>query len=140
VGEGDTLETNRGSIRQEVRISRPASRVWELVGDPARVQEWFPTIESSAVDGLHRMITLASGQVIDEDIVTLDPLQRRFQYEMHAPLCRTHLGTLDVVAIDDESCLVIYGTDAEPATMALTISGAVGAALEKLRAILERVA
>jgi hypothetical protein len=129
------LETNRGSIRREVRIQRPAAQVWELVGDPARVQEWFPAIESSAVDGDKRAVRFTSGLEIDERIVTLDPIQRRFQYEMDAPLCRTHLGTLDVMGIDEENCLVVYGTDAEPATMALVLSGAVGAALERLSSI-----
>ena len=39
-GEPMTL----GSIRHEIRIARPADDVWALVGDPARLHEWFPGI------------------------------------------------------------------------------------------------
>ena len=81
------MDSNRASIRQEVRIGRPAAEVWSLVGDPARVQEWFPGIESSRIEGDERVVTTAGGQTIDERIVTLDPLQRRFQYVLKA--CRS---------------------------------------------------
>lgn len=133
------MDSNRASIRQEVRIGRPAAEVWSLVGDPARVQEWFPGIESSRIEGDERVVTTAGGQTIRETIVTLDPLQRRFQYVLNLPLVRSHLATLDVIATGDDECLVVYGTDAEPATLALTLSGATGAALDNLRAILEGV-
>jgi hypothetical protein len=83
------------------------------------------------------MITTAAGQVFTERLLTLDPLQRRFQYELDSPMCREHLGTLDVIELDDRNCLVVYGTDAEPATMALVIAGAAGAALESLRDLVE---
>ena len=33
-----------GSIRRQIRIDRPADDVWALVGDPARLHEWFPGI------------------------------------------------------------------------------------------------
>jgi hypothetical protein len=120
-----------------VRIRRPAEEVWELAGDPARVHEWFPGITSCSVQGDERMITTAGGQEINERILTLDPLQRRFQHETNWPLCRQHLGTLDVLELDEGSCLVVYGTDAEPATMALVIAGATGAALGRLRNLIE---
>lgn len=131
------LITHRASVRREVQIRRSAGAVWELVGDPARIHEWFPGIGSCSVDGDERVVTLGSGQAVTEKIITLDPLQRRFQYVMNFPLCREHLGTLDVIELDEQSCLVVYGTDADPATMALTIGGATGAALENLRDILE---
>jgi len=83
------------------------------------------------------MINTAAGHTINETILTLDPLERRFQYEADWPMCRQHLGTLDVIELDEWSCLVVYGTDAEPATMALVIGGATGAALQRLRELLE---
>jgi len=53
----------RGSVRYEKRIDAPADDVWELVGDPARLCEWFPGIVSSAVDGDERVVTTATGPV-----------------------------------------------------------------------------
>ena len=45
--------------------------------------------------------------------------------------------TIDVIDLGDSTCLVIYGVDADPATMALVIGGAAGNALEHLKSLLE---
>lgn len=131
------MTPNRASVRRDIRIRRPAGDVWEVVGNPARVHEWFPGIVSCSVQGDERTITTVGGQVFTEKVFTLDPLQRRFQYALDSPMCRQHLGTVDVVELDDRNCLVVYGTDAEPAAIALVIAGAAGAALECLRDLLE---
>ena len=72
----------RGSVRRQVRIARPPDEVWAIVGDPGRIQEWFPGIDSSTVDGTTRVIVTGSGLPMPEEIVTNDPLQRRFQYRI----------------------------------------------------------
>ena len=127
----------RGSVRRQVRIDRPAAEVWALVGDPARLHEWVPGITASTVEGTVRVITTASGLPIPEEIVTCDDLQRRFQYRITAPMFREHLSTLDVIDLGDGTSLVVYAADADPATMALVIAGAAGNALENLRTIVE---
>ena len=127
----------RGSVRRQVRIARPPDEVWAIVGDPARIQEWFPGIESSTVDGTIRVIVTGSGLPMPEEIVTNDPLQRRFQYRITAPMIREHLSTLDVLDLEDGTCLVVYSADADPSTMALVIAGAAGNALEHLRTMME---
>ena len=127
----------RGSVRRQVRIARPPDEVWAIVGDPARIQEWFPGIESSTVDGTTRVIVTGSGLPMPEEIVTDDPLQRRFQYRITAPMIREHLSTLDVLDLEDGTSLVVYSADADPSTMALVIAGAAGNALEHLRTTME---
>lgn len=127
----------RASVRREVRIARPADDVWALVGDPTRVAEWFPGIESATVEGDTRTVVTGAGLAMPEQIVTNDPLQRRFQYRLTTPAVRSHLSTLDVFDLGDGTCLVTYGADAEPATMALVIAGAAGAALHHLREMME---
>ena len=131
------MTPRRGSVRRQVRIACPPDEVWALVGDPARIQDWFPGIESSTVDGTTRVVTTRSGVSLPEEIVTNDPLQRRFQYRMTTPIVREHLSTLDVLDLGDGTCLVVYAADADPATMALVIAGAAGSALEHLRTMLE---
>lgn len=127
----------RGSVRRQVRIACPPDEVWAIVGDPARIQEWFPGIESSTVDGTTRVIVTGSGLPMPEEIVTNDPLQRRFQYRITAPMLREHLSTLDVLDLEDGTSLVVYSADADPSTMALVIAGAAGNALEHLRTMME---
>jgi hypothetical protein len=123
----------RGSVRRHVRIRRPAADVWARVGDPARIDEWFPGIVESSVDGSTRIVTTGAGLPMPEEIVTNDPVQRRFQYRITAPLFREHLSTLDVLDLGDGTSVVVYAADATPSTLALVIAGAAGSALEHLR-------
>ena len=127
----------RGSVRRQVRIACPPEKVWDLVGDPARLPDWWPGIEAAEVDGTTRVITTGAGLPIPEEIVTNDPLQRRFQYRITGGMVKEHLSTLDVLDLGDGTCLVVYAADANPSTMALVIAGAAGNALEHLRDLME---
>ena len=126
-----------GSIRHHVQIPRPASDVWELVGNPARLHEWFPGITACQVDGTTRTVTLGSGMVMPEEILVCDGVQRRFQYRITAGLFTFHRGTIDVIDLGDATCAVVYSTDAEPRTMALTIGAGTAAALDELARLME---
>ncbi len=126
----------RGSVRHEVRVATAPGAVWELVGDPARLAEWFPGIESCTVDGDQRLVTTRAGLPMPEQLLTVDGTQRRFQYRITAPLFREHLGTIDVHDLGDGTSLVVYATDADPAPLALVIGGAARAALAGLPTLL----
>lgn len=131
---------SRASVRREVRIARPAAEVWTFIGDPARLPEWFPGIRSVTVEGTTRTVVTGTGMPMPELILTNDPLQRRFQYRITAPVFREHLSTIDVLDLADGTCLAVYAADADPATMALVLAGAAGSALEHLRSLLEGAA
>ncbi len=72
-----------------------------------------------------------------EQLLTIDPILRRFQYRITSGLFTEHLSTIDVIDLGDGTSLVVYGVDAEPSTMALVIGGAAGNALEHLRQMME---
>ena len=127
----------RASVRRQVRIACPPDDVWAVVGDPARLAEWFPGVESCTVEGTTRVVTTGSGLPIPEELLTIDRLQRRFQYRITAPFLREHLATVDVLDLGDGTSLVLYAADADPSTMALVLGGAGGAALEHLRRTME---
>ena len=127
----------RGSVRREVVVDVDADTAWGVVGRPDLLHRWFPGIVDCAVTGDVRTVTLATGLTLDETILTCDPIQRRFQYRIDGGLLTEHLGSLDVVALDEATCLVTYATDAAPATMAVVLGGATGAALDELRRLLE---
>ncbi len=129
-----------GSVRHHIRIHRPADQVWALAGDPARLHEWFPGIVSCQVDGTSRVIVLGSGLAMPEEILVNDPIQRRFQYRITAPLFAHHRGTIDVLDLEDGTCVVVYSTEADPRTMALTIGGGTAGALEELKRQMESAA
>ncbi|MBV8952315.1 MAG: SRPBCC family protein [Actinobacteria bacterium] len=130
----------RGSVHRHTRIAASPDKIWAVIGDPARIQEWWPGIESSTVDGNARTITTNAGLPIPEEILTNDPLQHRFQYRITAPIVREHLSTLDVLDLGDGTSVVVYSADANPSTMALVIAGAAGNALEHLRTMIEGTA
>ncbi len=126
-----------GSVRHHVHIQRAADDVWKLAGDAARLSEWFPGIVSCTVEGSVRTITLGTGMVLAEEILVCDPLRRRFQYRITTPMFAFHRGTIDVLALEDDTCVVSYATDADPRTMALTIAGGTAGALEELKRQME---
>ena len=127
----------RGSVRRAVHIRRPADEVWGVIGDPARIHEWFPGIVDSVVEGSNRTVTTGAGIPMPEEILTDDQVQRRFQYRITAPIVQEHLSTLDVHDLGDGTTLAVYSADADPNTMALIIAGAAGNALESVRDRLE---
>jgi uncharacterized protein YndB with AHSA1/START domain len=130
------VTARRGSVRHQLRVAAEAESVWALVGDPARLPEWFPGIETCVVEDDLRTVTTRSGLPMPERLLTVDPTLRRLQYRITAPLFVEHLGTVDVLDLGDGTSLVVYSTDAEPAALALVIGGAARAALARLPAAL----
>lgn len=127
----------RGSMRREVVIGVDADAAWGVVGRPDQLHRWFPGIVDCHVDGDVRTVTLGTGLTLDETILTHDPLQRRFQYRITGGFFTEHLASLDVIALDDTSCLVTYASDAAPAAMAVVLGGATASALAELKRQLE---
>jgi hypothetical protein len=127
----------RGSVRREVTIAVDAAAAWAVVGRPEVLHLWFPDIVDCRVDGDRRTVTLASGLAMVERILTLDPIQRRFQYRVEGGMFTEHLATVDVIGLTDRRCLATYASDADPAPLAVVLGGATGRALAELRRQLE---
>lgn len=132
------------SVRRERLIPHPAQSVWQILGDPTSLGEWFPGVvecsyEPSDEAGMigTRVVTTAAGLSLTEEIVTLDPLLRRLQYRIAGGVLRHHLATVDVIEIDDSFCLAVYGTDAVPDVMAIILGGASGEGLANVERILD---
>lgn len=126
-----------GTIRHEIRIDRPAADVWALAGDATKLHHWFPGIVDCTVDGSTRIITTGTGMPMPEEILVCDNTQRRFQYRLAAPIITHHRGTIDVIDLGDETCLVVYATECDPRTMALVIGGGTAGALTELKRQME---
>jgi uncharacterized protein YndB with AHSA1/START domain len=126
-----------GSLRHEIRIRRSADAVWARVRDAAGLHTWFPGLTDCQVQGNNRTIFLGSGMAMPEEILVNDDVQRRFQYRITAPIFRHHRGTIDVIELGPEECIVVYSTEADPRTMALTIAGGTAGALDELKRQLE---
>jgi hypothetical protein len=125
------------SLRHERRVAATADTVWSVLRRPESIPEWFPGIVSCTVDGSVRVVHLASGIEMPEEILVIDDLQRRFAYRITAPLYRFHLGTIDVIEIGALDTLCVYSTTAEPDVLALVIAGATVGALERIAELAE---
>ena len=130
------MTARRGSMRHSIRLSCPADKVWDLVGAPVRLPEWWEGVESCTIEGDERTIQTRSGLPMPERMLTIDHNLRRFQYRITAPLFVEHLSTIDVHDLHDGTCLTVYSVDAEPAVLALVIAGAARAALDRLPFVL----
>ena len=127
----------RGTARREVQIQVPAADAWAVVGRPEILHLWFPGIDACEVAGDTRTIHLGSGMAMVETILTNDPTQRRFQYTLVGGFFTEHLGSLDVIELAEDRCLVVYTSDVRPAAMSLILGGATYGALLELRRQLE---
>ena len=126
-----------GTLRHEIRINRPAADVWALAGDASKLHHWFPGIVDCSVDGTTRIITTGTGIPMPEEILACDNTLRRFQYRLTMPIVRDHRGTIDVIDLGDDTCLVVYSTECDPRTMALVIAGGTAGALAELKRQME---
>jgi hypothetical protein len=115
----------------------PATIVWDVIRRPDSITEWFPGVVSCTLEGNLRVITLASGLVMPEEILAIDDLQQRFVYRITSPLYKFHLATIDVIALGENDSLCVYSTTAEPDALALIVAGGTIGALEEIRRIAE---
>ena len=128
----------RASVRRHTAIAVPADAAWAVVTRADVLQHWFPGLRQVVMKTpTTRTITTGVGLSLDEEILTNDPLQRRFQYRITGGFFKEHLASLDVIALADDRCLVTYASDADPATMAIVLGGVMEEALRSLKAQLE---
>lgn len=128
----------RATVRRHAVIAAPADAAWAVVTRADVLHHWFPGLRSVVMrTPTVRTITTGAGLSLDEEIITNDALQRRFQYRIAGGVFTEHLASIDVIALSDTTCLVTYASDADPATMAIVLGGVMEGALVSLRAQLE---
>lgn len=123
------------TLRSDITIDRPAEEVWAVVSDAGRISEWFPSVLTSTASGDGRSCELQGGVPLEEEIVTNDPALRRFQYRIvgGGVPASSHLGTIDVLALDDARSLVVYSTEISPDELAGTMGPAVEGGVRGLK-------
>ena len=122
-----------GGVRYHIEIDAPVEAVWERIGDPSRLHEWFPDFSASPVVGTTRTIVSNSGVSIDEELLIVDPILRRIQYSLNLPILSKHHGTLDAIGLEDGRTLLMYTTDTEPRIMSLVIGSATARGLREFK-------
>jgi hypothetical protein len=138
------LTAEWASVRSHVTIARPAALAWARIADVPNNASWFTSLVKSWCERDPdtgkpiRKVLSPTGITMVEDIIVVDPAQRRLQYRLRPnPVIRSHLATIDVLELSAESCLVVYSTDLAPRPLALPFGAAAQRALETLRTQLE---
>ncbi|MCA1700683.1 MAG: SRPBCC family protein [Actinobacteria bacterium] len=71
------------TVKQHIQIDATADETWQVAGDPARIADWLPPIETSHIEGDRRSCTLAEGGgQIEERILEHSDTERRYHYEI----------------------------------------------------------
>ena len=122
------------TLRSHTVIDSAPDTVWRVVSDAIGISDWFPAIVAATGDDRRRTVTLEDGARLDEEVVTADARLRRFQYRIvggDLPV-ESHLGTVDVIELDDHKSLVVYSTDIEPTELADAFGPAIEDAVSNL--------
>jgi carbon monoxide dehydrogenase subunit G len=123
------------TLRSHITIDRPADEVWSVVSDAGRISEWFPAVATSTASDNGRSCQLEGGVPLEEEVVTNDPGLRRFQYRIvgGGVPAESHLGTVDVLGLDDGRSLVVYSTEITPDELASTMGTAIEGGVRGLK-------
>jgi hypothetical protein len=118
--------------------------VWGRIADVPNNASWFTSLAKSwcetddEIGRPIRKVQMPTGVTFTEDIVLVDHVQRRMQYQIRpVGMFTHHLATIDVIELPDATTMVVYSTDFAPKALALTFAAASDRALETLKQQLE---
>lgn len=125
-------------FEREVHIEKDAATVWGVVSNPGAIRSWMPNVAECSVDGATRIARLSNGAVLTERFLA-DPDSRTFEYTItQAPFpVAEHRGRL-AVEPEGPGTRVRYQTRIAPVVLADSFAQGMEAALDGLRAYLER--
>ncbi|MEA3011293.1 MAG: hypothetical protein QOJ91_2985 [Sphingomonadales bacterium] len=112
------------TVQLEIRLDAESAEVWALVGDYGAAGELAPGFAAACtLDGDDRIVTFASGVVVREHLVTLDPDRRRLVYSARGGRAEHHNAVMEVVALDGGRSLLKWTTDVLPDALAPFVAG-----------------
>jgi hypothetical protein len=128
---------DRGDPVATIRIDAPLpaapADVWHLIRDAGNLS-WWPGVQSSELRDMTRWVTLTTGAVLEEPVITIDDELRRLQYTIVGPPLNAEFCTFTVDVLDfDGRTLLVYSCDVKPDALAAMLKPALDAAVASLR-------
>ena len=124
-----------------IDISEAPDRVWNLVGDPRRVAEWFTILTACTVDGNERRVTTPRGEIVETLGKRSDP-ERFYEYSVisgGAPM-HSHVARMSVEEVPG-GCRVSWRQNGSPIDADVDLEARLGgvmlAGLETLKVMFE---
>lgn len=138
-------DTHGKSIRHgctataSIDIARRAGEVWAVVREPTSVASWNPIVEFARMEGCHRILELATGDIVVERIDSRDDRHHVLTYTLlDGPIPHaTHHGVIEIQPIDQRTSRVVYTVRSAPDGVPDLIAGTVELAVRGLAALLD---
>jgi hypothetical protein len=127
------------TIQRQFDVSVPAAFAWDAIRATGEVHTRLATgfVVDTAQDGDLRTVTFADGFVVQERIVAIDDALRRLAYASVGGRATHHNASLQVVALGDDACRIVWTTDLLPDAMEAPIARMVDAGCAAIKATLE---
>jgi len=125
------------SVKLDIPITAPASRVWAAVRDIGAIHTRFVPgfVTDTTLDGNLRTVTFETGFVAQELIVDLDEEARRLAYSVRPnELMSHHHATFEVIPQGESRCWLVWQADFLPAEAAEPVR----AMMEQGAAVMQR--
>ena len=132
------------TIHKEILINAAADMVWDAARDfgalHTRLVPGFvaDTQLKPDADPPVRVVTFASGMVLDEVLVASDDAQRRLVWTVQGEQVRHHNGALQIFPVEAGSCRAVWIADVLPQALAQAYGPAMAAGLQAMKAHFER--
>ena len=136
-----TEEDDMASIRKEIVIEAPATKVWDALRDFHAVDTRLATgfVMKSVPDGNTRELTFSNGSVLREELVSIDDSAQRLVYAIcTSDRLRHYQGAAQVLAEGDERCRFVWIVDVLPEEIAGHIDDQMSLAVPLMKKRLEQ--
>ena len=130
------------SIRKEIRIAASADRVWDALRDVGalhtRLVPGFVT--DTRMEGKTRVVTFGNGTVAREEIVSIDPAQRRVAWAIVGQQFHHYNGAARVEADPKGGSRFVWTTDLLPDEAAAQVEKMMDSGIAVIKRTLEAAA
>lgn len=127
------------TIRKEILIDTTPEAAWDALRDigalHTRLVAGFVT--DTKLEGNVRTVTFGNGTVVREEIVSVDPAQKRVAWAIVGQAFHHYNGAAQVFAHDKGGVRVVWITDLLPDSMAAAIDGAMTNGIAAMKKTLE---
>lgn len=127
------------SIYRQLELAVPAAHAWAALADVGalhtRLVQGFVT--NTTLEGNDRLVTFANGMTATERIVSVDHANMRVSYTVVGGRAAHHNAAVQVHAVDESTCVLVWVTDLLPDDLAGPIGGMVDAGAAAMKRTLE---
>jgi uncharacterized protein YndB with AHSA1/START domain len=130
------------SIRKEIRIAAPADRVWDALKDVGALHTRLVPgfVKDTRLEGNTRTVTFGNGTVAQEEIVSIDPAQRRVAWAIVGQQFRHYNGAAWVEPDSRSESRFVWTADLLPDEFAGQVEQMMAAGIVVVKQTLEAAA